>query len=104
MADRFDEALVACNAVYNIDSKNPAFNNIKSLFWDKYRMDMLNYQGCRDDHINVNGENVEEIDVFYARQRYITNSIRLRNEVNKYLEVNKDDMTSVEYQAVLKAY
>ena len=104
MADRFDEALVACNAVYDIDSKNAAFNNIKSLFWDKYRIDLLNYQGCRDQHINMAGENVQDIDVFYARQRYITNSIRLRNEVNKYLEVNKDDMTSVEYQAVLKAY
>ena|GEM_PF-2099542 len=94
----------------DLKTNDPAFLDIQKKTYE-YRQANLDYYGLLDSRakkiqlIDINGKAVDngDFELFY-RPDYLARNIQLRNEYNQYFEKNKDKITSVEYQTVLKAY
>ncbi len=94
----------------DLKSSDPAFLDIQKKTHE-YRQANLDYFGLLDSRAkkiqltDINGKVVDNgyFELFY-RPDYLARNIQLRNEYNQYFEKNKDKITSVEYQTVLKAY
>ncbi len=91
------EILATVNTVKSTDKD---FQEIQQKIRDYYNKNDEYYNGLETGK-DKNGEQFLES---FEDNRNILRSIKLRNDINKYLETNKSKMTSVEYQSVVQAY
>ena len=91
------EILATVNTVKSTDKD---FREIQQKIRDYYNKNDEYYDGLETGK----DKNGEQFLSTFEDNRNILRSIKLRNDINKYLETNKSKMTSVEYQSVVQAY
>lgn len=88
------------DSVEKINSNDESFKEIQKKIKDFY-LENFDYYDMIEKGTDSDDNPVYEKDVV---KLCIGKDLRLRNELNKYLQTNKSKMTSVEYQSVVKSY